>query len=133
MSDEEFKDDCLKEAAMIRKQSLLCTLEMMTGYMKQDTYEGDAEKVTQWMGEMVLRELNMVNFYALLDHTQFIIHWMAHEMDVSSEELFDRYVEFVHEWVMAFVDHDVLRITDEQFEDMQTVFDMEQMLKEDDE
>ena len=51
---------------------------------------------------------------------------------VPTQEVFDKYVEFITGTGMRFIDHVTLGATDEEFNDAMTIFDMEQTLKEDD-
>tara|TARA_B110001454_G_C12626340_1_gene395038 strand:- start:177 stop:575 length:399 start_codon:yes stop_codon:yes gene_type:complete len=122
------KEDALRD----RKYSLLCTLEMMTGMMKPDHYSGDAIDIKDWMNNWSIKELNSINFRTLLTHTNYIFHWIGDELDLPSEEIFDRYVAFVHGPLMAFMEHEVENMSDEVFDDAVTILDMEDMLKEDD-
>ena len=130
------KDDVTKEDALRdRKLSLLCTLEMMTSIMKPGP-EGEgypSEEVDNWLTSWnTLESLNRTNFRALMEHNNYFFHWMGHEMDLSSEEVFDKYVEFFHESVIPYLEHRSSLVTPEEFQDAGIIFDMEQTLKEDD-
>tara|TARA_Y100001949_G_scaffold168082_1_gene166387 strand:+ start:454 stop:885 length:432 start_codon:yes stop_codon:yes gene_type:complete len=128
------KYDYTKEyAAEDRKNALLATLEMMNGVVNPVHYgTSDAYRVADWLSSFSSKEINKISFYALLDHIDFIFNWIGMEMDIPTQEVFDKYVEFLTGAGMRFIDHVTLGATDEQFDDAMTIFDMEQTMKEDD-